>query len=65
VHWAGDWSKDKIESNRAADLELKRRFYEDGSRKPVLDGSGAQGFDRPEEAAAGWRHRLRSWLSRR
>ena len=65
VHWAGAWSKDKIEANRAADLELKRRYYEGGSRKPVLDESDAQGFDRPDEAAAGWRRRLRSRLSRR
>ena len=64
VHWAGAWSKDKIEANRAADLELKRRFYEGGSRKPVLDESDAHEFDRPDEPAAGWRRRLRSWLLR-
>ena len=65
VHWAGAWSEDKIEANRAADLELKRRFYEGGSREPVLDESDAHGFDRPDEPAAGWRRRLRSRLSRR
>ena len=44
VHWAGGWSKDKIKANRAADLELKRRFYKAarGSRfstSPTRGGS--------------------------
>lgn len=65
VHWAGAWPKDRIEANRARDLELKRRFYEGGSLGGILDQSDAQGFERPQDAAAGWRRRLRAWLLRR
>lgn len=64
VYWAQAWSKDKVEANRAFDLERKRRFYM-GFRGSVPDEPQAQGSSRPDDAAAGWRHRLRAWLSRR
>jgi len=65
IHWAGAWSKDQIEANRAADVERKRRFYEGASQKAVLDESDVHEFDRPDERVTGWLRRLRSWLSRK
>lgn len=65
VHWAHAWSKEKVEANRAFDLKRKRRFYEGGSRGTVRDEPEAQGSGRPDDAVAGWRRRLRAWLSRR
>jgi hypothetical protein len=64
VHWAGAWSMERVEANRAADLELKRRFYAGGPPTP-LDEADPQGFDPPGEAARGWWRRLCSLLSRR
>jgi hypothetical protein len=64
VHWAGAWSKDMIDVNRADDLERKRQFYEVGSDQPMLGELDAHTVGRPDETAGWWR-RLRSWLSRR
>lgn len=68
VHWAGTWSKAKIEANRASDLQVKRRYYDGGclEPEPPVELSGEHEFASPtDEAPGGWRRRLRRWLSRR
>ncbi|MBJ7330652.1 MAG: hypothetical protein JHC95_12205 [Solirubrobacteraceae bacterium] len=65
VHWAGDWSKQQVEVNRAADLELKRRFYDGGRREAVHDELDGETPGRPCDASRGLWGRFRSWLSGR
>lgn len=66
VHWAGPWSQQKIESNRAADLSAKRRFYGgDPEATELAEGSvpeGPPGNDVPASRRWG---RLQAWLLRR
>ncbi|MGZ4276490.1 MAG: DUF6527 family protein [Solirubrobacteraceae bacterium] len=62
VHWAGAWSKAKIRANRASDLDVKGRFYDDTRRERPLEEPDDPEVDGPGETRTDWRRRLRSWL---
>ena len=67
VHWAGAWSKAKIDANRARDLQVKRRYYDSGRIEPEspFEPYGELELARPtDEAPGGWWRRLRRWRSR-
>lgn len=70
VHWAGPWSNDKIEANRARDLHAKRLYYEgerhaseaDNDRTVDADGGERHGADDAVQIGGGWRRWLRTRL---
>jgi hypothetical protein len=66
VHWAGAWSKERIDANRAHDLEVKRGFYESdrGEPKRSIDTSGDDGDKSDEVTSSSWWARMRSRVSR-